>query len=182
MGAAEAVKRSVDCRCGRALDGPALFDAVAAYSGSAENLLAGKCPACGAPFEARASGGRFEWGFTYFGASLHFEPLADVAAPGLVVGHPEPEEILLRLDGRERRLAGPQEGIEWFAVFPGAAVAGRTLTEAGFREMGVRVEEIQRDGRRLPETADYVLRPGDRLLFRGPRAARRKAWALMHAE
>jgi hypothetical protein len=171
----------VDCSCGQALDGAALFEAVAGYTGSTNRLLAGKCPVCGSPFEVRASRDRFEWGFTYFGAALHFESLVDVAAPGLVVSHPEPEEILLHLDGRERRLIGPEEGIEWFAVFPGAAVAGRTLADAGFHELGVRVEEIQRDGGRLSGTADTVLQLGDRLLFRGTPAARRKVWALMHA-
>ncbi len=74
-----------------------------------------------------------------------------------------------RVAPSEDLAASSREFIVEMEVFPGSALVGRSVADAGLRNLqGVYMVEIERDGRAIaPVRPDVVLVEGDRLVFAG---------------
>ena len=88
------------CDCGLAFDLKAALDAIPTGRMGKGGMLFPTCARCGQSVEVRLRDGGYDVGFSYFGGSLHFEPLQRVSVRGLRVTPSEPDDLEVVLGAR----------------------------------------------------------------------------------
>ena len=166
--------------CGHAIDLPALLDATPRNGAGSSGMFFAKCPACGEGTELRLANGTATTGYSYFGGSLHFEPMKTCRVAGLKVTASDPDDLDVTLGARHWHFSIDTPSRLRFVVLGNAFAAGRALGELDFAPWGVVVEKVERDGARFDPDAAFTLQPGDFLYLCGPAPALTRAWHYMN--
>jgi len=166
--------------CGHAIDLPALLDATAPHGAGSSAIFYAKCVACGEGTELRLANGRVTTGYSYFGGSMHFEPVKIFRVGGLKVAVSDPDDLDVSFGERRWHFTVDTPSQLRFAVLGNAAAAGRALGELDFAQWGVAIRRVERNGATLEPDGAMVLRPGDFLHLHGPAPALTRAWHYMN--
>ena len=166
--------------CGHAIDLPTLLDATPRNGAGSSGMFFAKGPACGEGTELRLANGTATTGYSYFGGSLHFEPMKTCRVGGLKVAASDPDDLDVTLGARQWHFSVDTPSRLRFVVLANAFAAGRALGELDFAQWGVAVEKVERDDARFDADSALLLRPGDFLHLRGPAPALTRAWLYMN--
>jgi len=166
--------------CGHAIDLPALLDATAGNAAGSSAMLYARCGVCGEGTEMRLANGGVTVGYSYFGGSLHFEPMERYPVKGLKVTASDPDDLEVVLGGRRWRFAVDTPSRHRFVVFDNAFAVGRALAALEFERLSVVVEAVERGAERIAPDPELVVRAGDFLHLRGPAPALTRAWHHMN--
>jgi len=168
------------CECGCALDFVAVLDALPRDGSSGSGMVQTRCGGCNTPLELRLSNGRYEVGYSYFGGSMHFEPMKTVRVAGLTVQPSAPDDLDVTLGARHWHFSVDRPSHQRFAVLAAAFARGRRLSSLDFRQWNVTVEAVERNGVRNGADGEWLLEGGDFLHLSGPAPALTRAWHYMN--
>jgi hypothetical protein len=164
------------CDCGTVLDLIALLDRLPGDGTSASRMIGTRCTGCDAPMELRLGNGRFDVGYSYFGGSMHFEPVKEVSVPGLHVTPGAPDDLDVILGTRHWHFSVRTTSRQRFLVFDRAFAAGKRLDALDFAQWGVGVEAVEREEKRMEPAGDLTVIAGDFLHLAVPAPALTSAW------
>jgi uncharacterized transporter YbjL len=143
-------------------------------------LLGANCVQCAEAIEIRLKPGGFEVGYSYFGGSMHFEPLCIVQVPGMTVIAGDPDDLDITIGERSWHFGIRQPSRERFVVFQQAFVAGQAVRRLDFARLNVHLTGIERDRVRLEWNPDTVICANDFLHLEGLAPALTQAWRYMN--
>lgn len=164
------------CDCGRALDLVAVLDALPRDGTTHGGQLSTKCAGCAASIELRLRPGGYDVGYSYFGGSMHFEPVTRVEVKGLAVAPSDPDDLDVRLGDRHWHFSYDRRGWQRFAILPAAFALGKRLDELDLGQWQVTVGPVERGGAKLPPAEAGELQEGDFLWLQGHDPALTRAW------
>lgn len=131
---------------------------------------------CGRKDEIRLGSGRFEVGYTYFGGSMHFDPVHTVRVAGLRITPSDPDDLEVVIGDRHWHFGIHHVSHQRFVVFARAFAAGKRLGDLNFQPWGVSVERVERGTGKLEPEPNLVVAAGDFLHLAGPQPALIRAW------
>jgi hypothetical protein len=166
--------------CGHPVDLPALLDATARNGVGSSAMFFAKCPVCGEGTELRLENGRATIGYSYFGGSMHSEPMKTFRVAGLRVEALDPDDLNVRLGDRHWHFSVDAPSRLRFVVFERAYAAGKALSDLDFARWHVTVAQVERGAARFEPDPGLVVEPGDFLHLRGPAPALTRAWHYMN--
>lgn len=168
------------CQCGHPLDLISVLDQREMNSIGRSGMLGANCVQCAEAIEMRLKTGGFDIGYSYFGGSMHFEPLCTVRVPGMTVSAAEPDDLEVTIGERTWRFGIRQPCRERFVVFPQAFVAGKTVQQLDFPRLNVRLTGIERNRVRIEWNPETVICANDFLHLEGLSPALSQAWHYMN--
>lgn len=166
--------------CGHPFDLVAVLEQKDADSIGQSATFSTPCAQCGQSFEIRLKIGGYDIGYSYFGGSMHFEPLATIQVPGLQVTPGEPDDLDIAIGARRWHFGVRQRRRERFVVLGQAFVAGKSVHQLDFARLHVELTGIERDHVRIAWDRDTVLCARDCLHLEGLAPALTKAWHYMN--
>lgn len=168
------------CSCGQKLDFIAALDSLPADRMGSAAMFCPVCSGCGQSIEVRLKNGCFEVGYSYFGGSMHFEPMQRVSIKGMKIVVSEPDDLEITIGSRQWQFGIRHTTSARYVVFQNAYVVGKRVAELDFSQWGVTVTGVRRDDICLEHTLETVIEPGDFLCFSGPAPALTRAWHYMN--
>jgi hypothetical protein len=167
------------CDCGTKLDLKAALDALPSEHLGSSGMFSPTCT-CGKSVEVRLRNGGYDVGYSYFGGSMHFEPMQRVRVKGLEITPSEPDDLHVVLGTREWHFGIRRPTSSRFCVFAQAFAAGKRVDELDFAQWGVTLTGIHRADARLDFGAETLVAANDFLYLSGPAPALTRAWHYMN--
>lgn len=169
-----------NCECGKQFDLSAALDLLPVDRMGSSGMFCQTCCNCGQSKEVRLKNGGYEVGFSYFGGSMHFEPIKRVSVKGLKIAVSDPENLDVTIGNRQWHFGICQPSTARYVVFQRAFATGKQLKEMDFDQWGVSFTGMHRNDKRLEHLPETVIEANDFLCFSGPSPALTKVWLYMN--
>ena len=168
------------CDCRQKLDLSAALDALPTDHMGSSGMFSPVCSGCGRSIEVRLKNGGFEVGFSYFGGSMHFEPMQRVKVKGLIIAASDPDDLTVSIGSRQWHFGIRRISNSRFCVFAQAFATGKRVDELNFTQWGVSLTGMERGHIPLEYSDATVIEPNDFLWLSGPSPYLTRAWHYMH--
>ena len=165
------------CDCGQKLDLAAALDAIAPDRMGRSGMFSLTCSGCGDnALQIRLGNGSFEVGYSYFGGSMHFEPVKRVSVKGLKIIPSDPDDLEVVFGENNWRFAIRHISTQRFCVFQRAFANGKRVEELDYGRWGVTLIRIQRNNEQIEFNDSTMIQADDFLSLSGMSPALTSFW------
>jgi hypothetical protein len=168
------------CDCGHKLDLVAALDALPSDRMGSSGMFCPACSGCGQSIELRLRNGGYDVGYSYFGGSMHFEPMQRVSIKGMKIVPSGPDDLDVTIGDRQWHFGIRRPSSARYVVFQQAYAAGKRVSELDFARWGVTLSGMERSGMLLEYTPETVIKAEDFLHLSGPSPDLTRAWHYMN--